>query len=189
MPALFTSRASTVYRAALLAAAVGGAGALVAPCVFIRTPYATGVADPVEQPVAFDHRHHVRDDGIDCVYCHATVEHEASAGMPSTARCMGCHAQVWPNSPELAPVRASWRSGIPLAWRRVDALPAYAYFHHGVHIQAGVTCAACHGAVGEQARIALGHPWSMAFCLECHRRTQGGSRAITHLTTCSACHR
>jgi hypothetical protein len=142
----------------------------------------------VVQPVEFDHRHHVRDDGIDCVYCHDSVETEAFAGMPSTERCMGCHGQVWTESPELDPVRASWRSGQPLRWRRVNSVPAYVYFHHGVHVQAGVACAECHGAVEDMPRITRAHNLTMSFCLDCHRRTQG-SRAITRLTTCSACHR
>jgi hypothetical protein len=191
LAALFSRRASALYRAGLGVGALCLAAGIAAPCVYIRTPYAAGVGDPIEQPVAFDHRHHVRDDGIDCVYCHATVERDASAGIPSTARCMGCHAQVWPDSPKLAAVRDSWRTGVPIAWRQVDTLPAYVYFHHGVHVQANVACAECHGDVGDEARVALGHTWSMAFCLDCHRRHDAGahSRVITQLTTCSACHR
>ena len=156
--------------------------------VYIRTPYASGIGDAVEQPVQFDHRHHVRDDGIDCVYCHDTVETEAYAGIPSTERCMGCHGQVWPDSPELAPVRDSWRTKQPIHWRRVNSVPSYVYFHHGVHVQAGVACAECHGDVGGMARVTRAHDLSMNFCLDCHRRRQGG-REVTRLTTCSACHR
>jgi formate-dependent nitrite reductase cytochrome c552 subunit len=156
--------------------------------IYVRTPYAGGVAEAVAQPVEFDHRHHARDDGIDCVYCHDTVETEASAGIPSTARCMGCHGQIWPDSAELAPVRRSWLTGAPLRWRRVNALPRHVYFHHGVHIHAGVACADCHGEVRDMARVVRAHNLTMNFCLDCHRARQG-SRAITRLTTCSACHR
>lgn len=156
--------------------------------IYIRTPYAGGVGDAVTQPVEFDHRHHTRDDGIDCVYCHDGVEKEASAGLPTTARCMGCHGQIWPDSPELAPVRASWESGTPLRWRRLNALPAHVYFHHGVHVQAGLACAECHGEVRDMARVVRVHNMTMNFCLDCHRKRQG-SRAITAKTTCSACHR
>jgi hypothetical protein len=187
--ALFSPRASTAYRLALGVGTFAAAALLAAPCVYIRTPYAAGVAEPIRQPLAFDHRHHVRDEGIACVYCHATVEREANAGLPPTARCMGCHAQIWPDSPELAPLRESWRTGTPIAWRRVDALPQYVYFHHGVHIAAGVACASCHGDVANEARVELGHKWQMDFCLDCHKREQGDSRAITRLTTCSTCHR
>lgn len=172
----------------MLLAVMVGVFAIVAPMVYIRTPYAAGVDDPIAQPIEFDHRHHVRDDGIDCVYCHSTVETEAFAGIPSTERCMGCHGQVWSESPELAALRESWRTRIPLHWRRVNALPSYVYFHHGVHVQAGVECAACHGAVADMARVVRVHDMTMTFCLDCHRRKQG-SRAITRLTTCSACHR
>ena len=101
---------------------------------------------------------------------------------------MGCHAQIWPDSPETAPLRASWRSGVPLRWRRVNSVPAHVYFPHGVHVAAGEACRECHGAVEDMARVVRAHNLTMDFCLDCHRRRQG-SRAITRLTTCSACHR
>ncbi len=188
MAALFTPKANAPFWAAALLIGLVATFVVVAPMVYIRTPYAGGVASAVAQPIEFDHRHHVRDDGIDCVYCHDSVESEAFAGMPSTERCMGCHAQVWTESPELEPLRASWRTGQPLRWRRVNSVPAYVYFHHGVHVQAGVACAECHGAVEDMPRITRVHNLTMNFCLDCHRRRQG-SRAITRLTTCTACHR
>ena len=156
--------------------------------IYIRLPYAADVGDPVEQPIAFDHRHHVRDDGIDCVYCHESVETAAYAGLPTTERCMGCHGQVWTGSRELDAVRASWRTRTPIRWRRVHSLPDFVYFHHGVHIQAGVACAQCHGDVEDMPRVRRVHRMTMDFCLDCHRQRSGG-RAITRLTTCSACHR
>jgi hypothetical protein len=186
--ALYGPNSNAPFRALVMGAAALALAALIAPMLYIRTPYASGVASSIQQPVEFDHRHHVRDDGIDCVYCHDTVETDAFAGMPSTARCMGCHALIWPESPELAPVRASWRRGEPLRWRRINAVPAYVYFHHGVHVQAGVACAECHGAVEDMARVRRVHNLTMDFCVDCHRRRQG-SRAITRLTTCTACHR
>jgi len=186
--ALFSPAASTLYRVSLAAFVVFVATLVSAPMIYIRVPYAAEVGNPVPQPIEFDHRHHVRDDGIDCVYCHETVETEAFAGIPSTRRCMGCHGQVWPESPELAALRASYMTGVPIRWKRVNAEPGYVYFNHGVHIQAGVACARCHGDVANMARVARRHDLSMRFCLDCHRATQG-SRAITHLTTCTACHR
>jgi hypothetical protein len=186
--ALYKPAANRIYRAAALAIVVTPALLIVAPMVCVRTPYASGAGDAIAQPVAFDHRHHVRDDGIACVYCHDSVETEASAGMPSTARCMGCHGQVWSESPELAPVRASWANGTPIRWKRVNAVPSYVYFHHGVHVQAGVACRECHGAVEDMARVYRAHALTMDFCLDCHRRENGG-RSITRLTTCSTCHR
>lgn len=186
--ALFTPTASAVYRGVVIGAVVAVGAALCAPMIYIRTRYASGEGDPVAQPIEFDHRHHVRDDGIDCVYCHSTVETEAYAGIPSTERCMGCHGQVWPDSPETAPLRASWETHTPIRWKRINALPDYVYFHHGVHVQAGVACASCHGDVRNMARVSKAHDLSMKFCLDCHRSTQD-SRAITHLTTCTTCHR
>jgi hypothetical protein len=186
--ALFAPSANIAFRAAAIAIVTLASAAIVAPMIYIRMPYAGGVDNPVAQPAEFDHRHHVRDDGIDCVYCHDTVETEAYAGIPSTERCMGCHSQVWPDSPKLAPVRESWRTGEPLRWRRINAVPAYVYFHHGVHVRGGVQCAECHGAVEDMPRVVRVHNLTMDFCLDCHRKRQG-SRAISRLTTCSACHR
>jgi len=188
MTALFSPRASTVYRAVLAMLATTITVALAAPCVAIRLPYAAGLADPIEQPIAFDHRHHVRDDGIDCVYCHSSVETEWYAGLPTTERCMGCHGQVWTASPELERLRASWRDRVPIRWRRVDNVPAFVYFHHGIHIHAGLPCARCHGAVEDMPRVARASRYTMNFCLDCHREHSGG-RAIRRLTTCTACHR
>ncbi|HEY4240394.1 MAG TPA: cytochrome c3 family protein [Kofleriaceae bacterium] len=188
MAALFSPAANARLRAAAILACLGGAGAIAAPMLYIRTPYASGEGDAIQQPVEFDHRHHVRDDGIDCAYCHEGAETEVSAGLPPTERCMGCHGQVWPDSPQLAPLRDAWRAGTPLRWRRVNALPAFVYFHHGVHARAGVACAECHGRVDDMGRVVRVHDLTMSFCLDCHRRAQG-SRAITRLTTCTACHR
>jgi hypothetical protein len=188
MAAVFGPSANAPFRALVVGVGALALTALVAPMLYVRTPYAGGVAAPVQQPVEFDHRHHVRDDGIDCVYCHDTVETDAFAGMPSTGRCMGCHAQIWPESPELSPVRASWQHGAPLRWQRINSVPAYVYFHHGVHVQAGVACAECHGAIEDMPRVRRVHNLDMSFCVGCHRRRQG-SRAITRLTTCTACHR
>lgn len=186
--ALFSPSANAAYRAVAFAIALFVVALVCAPMIYIRTRYAGDQTDPVKQPIAFDHRHHVRDDGIDCVYCHDTVETQAFAGIPSTERCMGCHGQIWTTSPELARLRQSWRTHTPIRWKRVNALPDYVYFHHGVHVQAGVPCSACHGDVADMARVVRVHDLSMAFCLGCHRKVQG-SRAITRLTTCTACHR
>jgi hypothetical protein len=187
MPALFGRGANTIYRAAIASVLACIMGAICVPMVWIRTAYGGDVGDPVTQPVAFDHRHHARDDGIDCVYCHETVETSAFAGYPSTTRCMGCHGQIWSDSPELAPVRESWASGRPIEWKRVTAVPDYVYFHHGVHVQNGIQCAQCHGRVEDMPRVERAFVMTMDFCLDCHRKHVG--RAISRITTCSACHR
>jgi hypothetical protein len=186
--ALFPRWTNTVLRLAIAVILIGATAAICAPMIYIRTPYAASEHAAIEQPVEFDHRHHVRDDGIDCVYCHETVETSAFAGIPATARCMGCHVQVWPDSPRLAPVRASWLTGQPIHWKRINAVPGYVYFHHGVHIQAGIQCTACHGDVTQMPRVERVHDLSMKFCLDCHRAKSGG-RQIGPLTTCTTCHR
>ncbi|MDF2439099.1 MAG: hypothetical protein JWN98_83, partial [Abditibacteriota bacterium] len=104
---------------------------------------------PVEQPVQFSHRHHVGDDGIDCRYCHTSVETSASAGMPPTHTCMSCHSQIWTDSPELQAVRASYTSGQPIRWNRVHDMPDFVFFNHSIHIKKGVSCETCHGRMDE----------------------------------------
>jgi hypothetical protein len=134
-----------------------------------RTPYVTGELDPKMQPVKFDHRHHTRDAGIACVYCHSEVETSANAGVPAVSLCMGCHAQVWPDSPELEPVRAAYFSGAPLQWERVTRLPEFVFFNHSIHVNKGVGCVTCHGRVDLMAQVYAVKPFNMQFCLDCHR--------------------
>jgi hypothetical protein len=169
MAALFPPWTNTATHVVLAVIAVGLAAALAAPMICVRTPYATGAADPVVQPIAFDHRHHVRDDGIDCLYCHEGAERSAFAGVPATDRCMGCHAQVWNASPVLAPLRASAETGQPIRWRRVHALPDFVYFDHSIHVTRGIGCASCHGRVDDMAAIYQVEPLTMRWCLDCHR--------------------
>src|SRR5205823_6455307 len=118
MAALFPPAANGLYRAALLLIFVAINAAIWLPMIWIRSAYASKEAEAIAQPIEFDHRHHVRDDGIDCVYCHDSVETDAFAGMPSTERCMGCHDQIWTDSPETAPLRRSWTTHEPIRWRR-----------------------------------------------------------------------
>lgn len=160
--------------------------------LFVRTAYGTHEAEALEQPVEFDHRHHVRDDGIECLYCHADAETSAHAGIPPTSLCMGCHNQVWGQSKLLAPVRESALHDTPIAWKRVNALPDFVYFHHGVHVSAGIACERCHGDVKNMARVYRAAPLTMEWCLDCHRHPPGRpdpGHALTALTTCTACHR
>src|SRR5947208_176944 len=119
MAKLFPGWSDSALRVGIVALLVGGASAVVAPMIYMRTPYNTGQFNPVDQPVEFDHRHHVQDDGIDCRYCHSTVERSPHASVPSTEVCMGCHNQVWRASPMLEPVRRSYASGAPIPWNRV----------------------------------------------------------------------
>ncbi len=172
MAPLFPAWADSLLRLALIAAAgvfVGGPLLLMA---WVRTPWATGQALPLAQPVAFDHRHHVRDDGIDCLYCHSDAVRSPYAGVPATSVCMGCHAQIWTQSPELAVVRQSAATGTPIVWRRVDNLPQHVFFNHAIHLAKGVGCVSCHGRVDQMAMVYQAEPLLMSECLECHRHPE-----------------
>jgi cytochrome c7-like protein len=136
------------------------------------SPYTTYVDIPFNQPVPFSHKHHVGDDGIDCRYCHTTVEKSAFAGMPSTDTCMTCHSQVWKDAPMLQPVRASLASNRPLAWNRVHDLPDYVYFDHSIHIAKGIGCSTCHGRVDQMPLTRKTQTLYMKWCLDCHRAPQ-----------------
>jgi hypothetical protein len=126
-----------------------------------------GVVQP--QPVPFSHRHHTAQLGIDCRYCHTSVEDSSFAGLPPTATCITCHSEIWRDSPTLEPVRASYRTDVSLAWTRVNALPEFVYFDHSIHVHKGVGCTTCHGPVGEMALTWRAQTLQMSWCLDCHR--------------------
>lgn len=134
-----------------------------------RSAWNTGQWVERQQPVQFSHKHHVGDDGIDCRYCHTSVETAASAGLPSTTTCMNCHRQIWSDSPYLEPVRASFQSGKPIEWIRVHDLPDFAYFNHSIHVKKGVGCSTCHGRIDQMPIIYQAKSLQMEWCLECHR--------------------
>ena len=138
-----------------------------------RSSYVTEANVVRPQPVPFSHKHHVSGLGIDCRYCHTAVEKSAFAGIPSTAICMNCHSQIWTNSPMLAPVRESYRTGQPLRWTRVHNLAEFAYFDHSIHVNKGVGCATCHGRVDQMPLISQEKSLLMEWCLECHRNPEG----------------
>ncbi|MGH8713186.1 MAG: cytochrome c3 family protein [Casimicrobiaceae bacterium] len=127
------------------------------------------IGSPVEQAVPFSHKHHVGDVGLDCRYCHGSVEQAAFAGMPPTHTCMTCHSQLFTDSPMLAPVIRSFDSGEPLRWNRVHDLPDFVYFNHSIHIAKGVGCASCHGAVDRMPLTWRTASLQMQWCLRCHR--------------------
>jgi hypothetical protein len=169
MAQLFSPRADTVFKlvlACLFAAPLLLVGGLM---LLARSPLATLQFEPIEQPVPFDHRHHAGDERIDCRYCHRTAESSPYAGIPSTDVCMGCHAQIWPTSPTLGPVRASFFQGSPIAWTKVHRLPDFVYFDHSIHVSKGVGCVSCHGRVDEMAAVERVAPLTMQWCLDCHR--------------------
>ena len=135
----------------------------------LRSPYTTQVDVARQQPVPFSHKHHVQGLGIDCRFCHTSVEDAAFAGLPPTKTCMGCHSMVWKDAAVLEPVRASYRDDRPIAWTRVHDLPDFAYFDHSIHVKKGIGCTTCHGQVDEMPLMWRTATLNMDWCLECHR--------------------
>jgi len=208
MPQVFSRRHVLVVKLALLGTAGLLVGVIAWAVSFERSFEPIG--DPVAQPIPFSHKHHVSDDGIDCRYCHTTVETSAQAGLPSTGICMGCHAQLYADAPMLQPLRDSAATGQPIAWRRVHVLPDFVFFHHGVHIGKGVPCVECHGRIDQMPLTWRAQRLEMQWCVDCHRDPAGrrvppdqvfarvpalGGDALPPLeharrrTDCSTCHR
>jgi hypothetical protein len=138
----------------------------------IRSSYVTEAGVMRDQPIPFSHKHHVGGLGIDCRYCHTSVEDSSFAGLPPTRTCMNCHKEIWADSPMLEPVRESLRSGRPISWTRVHQLPGYVYFDHSIHVAKGVGCARCHGRIDEMPLVAQEATLYMEWCLDCHRHPQ-----------------
>ena len=139
---------------------------------FGGSPDSTDVGYQPEQPVAYSHALHAGDLGIDCRYCHNTVERAAGAAIPPTATCMNCHAAIFPNSEPLQVVRSSYQSGLSIPWIRVHDLPNFVYFDHSAHVTRGVGCVECHGRVDKMEVVYHEAPLSMAWCLDCHRNPE-----------------
>jgi len=181
-----------------------------------ESPYMTEVGVARIQPIPFSHKHHVGDDGIDCRYCHTSVETSSFAGIPPTKTCMNCHSQIWSDSPTLAPVRESFRDDRSIQWTRVHNLPGFVYFDHSIHVHKGIGCSTCHGRVDRMPLMWRENSLYMNWCLECHREPERFVRPreyvftvdyappanqaelgqklvreykIQKLTSCSTCHR
>lgn len=216
MAQIFHPSTNTIARVSIFGAVFILAGSLWLLGAFSRSSYATQEGVAHEQPVPFSHEHHVGGLGIDCRYCHTAVEKSAFAGLPSTDTCMNCHSHIWTDSPVLAPVRESFRTGKPLHWTRVHNLADFAYFNHQIHLHKGVACVTCHGRVDRMPLMWKAHSLQMEWCLECHREPERfvrprddvfkmdwapqepqlhlGQRLveeynIARLTNCSVCHR
>lgn len=182
MAAVFPPWSNTATRVAILTIVASGFAALAAPMIWVRTPWARAQHDAADQPVEFDHRHHNHDDGIDCKYCHTTVYRAATAGIPSTEKCMGCHDQIWNQSPMLEVVRRSYFSGRPIPWNRVHQVPGFAYFNHGIHVNKGFGCSTCHGRVDQMPAVYQVAPLTMEWCLDCHRHPESYIRPLDQIT-------
>ena len=166
--------------------AVGSVFGLVAVILIVTyyfSPKNTDVGYAPVQPVPYSHKLHAGLLGIDCRYCHYTVDHAAHAAIPATEVCMNCHKQVKTESEVLAPVRESYATGESIPWVKVHMLPDYAYFDHSLHINAGVGCSSCHGRIDQMEVVRQDQPLSMGWCLECHRNPEPHIRPAEHITT------
>ena len=169
MAQVFSRSANNIAKISLVIAVILGGTAFYVYTQVSRSSYITGQYLEKQQPVQFSHKHHVGDDGIDCRYCHTTVETSASASMPPTQTCMNCHSQLWADSPYLEPIRESYRDNKPIEWERVHDLPEYVYFNHSIHVAKGVGCASCHGDIANMPAVYQQNTLQMEWCLSCHR--------------------
>ncbi len=183
MSALFPRWTNTLARVSLAVVALGAMGGLSGLLIYVRSPLNTDQFHPIDQPIEFDHRHHVADDGIDCRYCHTQVETAANAGIPPTSTCMNCHGQIWNKSPLLDKVRASYFTDAPIPWIRVHWLPDFVYFNHSIHVNKGIGCVTCHGRVDTMAKIMKAQPMNMGWCIDCHRAPEQHLRPRDQITS------
>jgi hypothetical protein len=183
MPNVFKPRANLLCISGLILFVLVLSTATTLLFAWPRSDYMTGVGHFVHQPVPFSHKHHVGDIGIDCRYCHQSVEKSSSAGIPSTETCMKCHSQLWTRAALLQPVRDSWDTGKPLHWNRVHNLPDYVFFNHSIHVNKGVGCYECHGRVDQMPLMAKAQTLHMKWCLDCHRDPASHLRPRNQITS------
>jgi Cytochrome c7 and related cytochrome c len=216
MPQIFHRSANTFSKLSIFGAVFIVGGLLWLSAVISRSPWVTGAYTFQEQPIQFSHERHVAGNGLDCRYCHTSVETSAFAGIPPTRTCMNCHSQIFAQSPYLEPVRASFRDDRSLEWKRVHDLPDFVYFNHSIHVSKGVGCSTCHGRVDQMPLTYQDASLQMEWCLDCHRAPERyvrprelvfrmdytppadqlelGRRLVSDyriqsLTSCSTCHR
>ncbi|MGD0957521.1 MAG: cytochrome c3 family protein [Candidatus Acidiferrales bacterium] len=161
----------SIYGAVLI---IGGLG--YALYAIALSPWYTEQTVSRQQPVPFSHRHHAGELGIDCRYCHTSVEKSSFAGLPPTQTCMTCHSQIWTNASMLEPVRTSYRNDTSLAWTRVNALPDFVYFDHSIHVAKGIGCTTCHGQIAQMPLTYRAGTLYMSWCLDCHRQPEKNVR-------------
>jgi hypothetical protein len=183
MSQIFRPSANTLSKLSLFGVLSAVAGLILVAMVLGRSSYVTRANEFVEQPIQFSHLHHVKDDGIDCRYCHTSVESSTFAGIPPTKTCMNCHSQLFNTAPILEPVRASFRNDTPIRWVRVHDLPDFVYFNHSIHVKKGVGCETCHGRVDEMPLMRQQNTLQMQWCLDCHRAPEQFVRPRSEITT------
>lgn len=183
MAQLFHRKANYLARASIFGALI-----LVGFIVFLlleinRSDYVTQAFTAKEQPVQFSHKHHVGDVGIDCRYCHTSVDKSNFAGIPPSKTCMNCHSQIFKETQYLAPVRASFEQKKPLRWTRIHDLPDFVYFNHSIHVNKGVGCETCHGRVDQMPLMMQVASLNMEWCLDCHRNPEKNLRPLDQIYT------
>lgn len=181
MPQIFHKALNPISKLIILGLPIMAGGTGLGLAAFYRSSYATGEGQVVTQPVAFSHMHHVGQLGIDCRYCHTTVESSGFANIPPTKTCVNCHQEMWLGANLLKPVRDSWRTkDLPvqesIKWNRVHNVPHYAYFNHSIHIAKGVGCISCHGHIDEMPLTFQSKTLLMEWCIACHREPEKNLR-------------
>lgn len=136
-----------------------------------------------DQPVAFSHEFHAGKLGVDCRYCHSTVDVSHHAAVPALNVCMNCHNNVKKTSDELDKLKNAYNSGKSIAWENVHLLPDFVRFNHSAHIKAGKQCNQCHGPVETMTKVYQHESLSMGWCVQCHRQPENNAP-----TNCSTCH-
>jgi hypothetical protein len=172
MPQVFHPSTNTFSRVSIFGALFIIAGLLWGIARVNRSPYVTLAGVAREQPVPFSHRHHAGELGIDCRYCHTTVETAAYANIPPTQACMNCHSQIWADSDMLEPVRSSYRNDQSIHWTKVHDLPDFVYFNHSIHLHKGIGCSTCHGRIDRMNLTWQESSLHMEWCVECHRNPE-----------------
>jgi Cytochrome c7 and related cytochrome c/Class III cytochrome C family len=176
MAQIFQRSTNTLSRVSIFGAVFFVAGALWLLAAINRSGYVTQQDVAREQPVQFSHKHHAGELGIDCRYCHTSVEISAVASVPPTKTCINCHSQIWAQSQFLEPVRASWRTDQSIRWIKVNDLPDFVYFNHSVHVHKGIGCVSCHGRVDKMNQLYQATSLQMEWCLDCHRHPERNVR-------------
>lgn len=182
MPQIFPKRANALPLLSLGGSLLGGV-LLVFLVWYYFSPEFTVVGYQPEQPVPYSHELHVNKLGMDCRYCHNSVENSEHANVPPTQTCMNCHNQIRTESPNLLEVRESWAEGEPIEWTNVHHLPDFAHFSHAAHVNEGVGCETCHGRIDQMEVVQQEEPMSMGWCLDCHRQPEQYLRPPDEVTT------
>src|SRR6266478_2425347 len=178
MPQIFRHSTNYLARATIYGAVFILLSALFVTAEITRSGWNTGQWIERQQPIQFSHKHHVGDDGIDCRYCHTSVETSATAGIPQTKTCMSCHSVLFNNVGYLEPIRESYRTDTSIEWVKVHRLADYVYFNHSIHVSKGVGCSTCHGRVDQMPLMFQANTLLMQWCLDCHRNTEMALRPL-----------